>query len=197
MEGQGPTEMQRVALRQKDPETCTARAVQGQGGEAHGELKRRHQSRRDPDPRESEREGEDARNRARRGAPGPAPPRASRPPLPPGPYVAPAPGPPPGPPTRPLPLRPGRHSTLWKAKSSCLSFSRCGSAPCRRNRNFIILRPAAGAAPAAATRRMRRAAPPVLRCGRGARRPGRGRAGRDLHGVGGGSRDKKDVQLGQ
>lgn len=37
-------------------------------------------------------------------------------------------------------LRP-RRRTLWKAKSSCLSFSRCGSAPCRRNRNFIILRP--------------------------------------------------------
>lgn len=37
--------------------------------------------------------------------------------------------------------RRSRRRTLWKAKSSCLSFSRCGSAPCRRNRNFIILRP--------------------------------------------------------
>lgn len=41
---------------------------------------------------------------------------------------------------RPGQCRP-RRRTLWKAKSSCLSFSRCGSAPCRRNRNFIILCP--------------------------------------------------------
>lgn len=50
-----------------------------------------------------------------------------------------APSPGPRPPARPGP--PAR--TLLKAKSSCLSFSRCGSAPCRRNRNFIILRPSA------------------------------------------------------
>lgn len=106
---------------------------------------------------------------------------------PPGPRLGPPARPLPPPPalSRPMPEPPPRRRTLLKAKSSCLSFSRCGSAPCRRNRNFIILRPAAGAAPAAAAaRRMRRAAPPVLRRGRGARRPGRGRARRGLHGGG-------------
>lgn len=53
-------------------------------------------------------------------------------------------------PARPPP--PARRRTLWKAKSSCLSFSRCGSAPCLRNRNFIILRPAARRRPQDAPR---------------------------------------------
>lgn len=34
-----------------------------------------------------------------------------------------------------------RYFTLLKAKSSCFIFSLCGSVPCRRNLNFIILKP--------------------------------------------------------
>lgn len=47
--------------------------------------------------------------------------------------------PPPPPPRGPAP-RPAR--TLLKAKRSWRSRSRCGSAPCRRNRNFIMVGPA-------------------------------------------------------
>lgn len=127
------------------------------------------------------------------GTAGPAPRAPDAPFPPPRPDVARVPGPPteapgpqPRPPARPLPPSSGRRRrTLLKAKSSCLSFSRCGSAPCRRNRNFIILRPATATAPAAAAaRRMRRAAPPVLRRGRGARRPGRRHTGSGLQGGG-------------
>jgi hypothetical protein len=175
--------MQIVAMR----ETRTARDVQGRDQGGPREPERQAQKSARPSTTQSPR----AKERSTRGAGPPrgaslasAPRRSSQAPPPPGPtWLRPR------PPARPLRPSPGRRRTLLKAKSSCLSFSRCGSAPCRRNRNFIILRPGAGAAPAAAAaRRMRRAAPPVLKRGRGARRPGRGHAGRSLPGGGSGAR---------
>lgn len=73
----------------------------------------------------------------------------------------------------PSQLPPARRRTLWKAKSSCLSFSRCGSAPCLRNRNFIILRPAARRRPQDAPRGP---AGPEARAGGSQARARRGRA---------------------